>query len=37
MKFYVTFIDDFSRFYKFYLLRNKDEASDMFLIYKVKV
>ena len=36
-KFYVTFIDDISRFTKIYLLRNKDEAVDMFLIYKVEV
>ena len=36
-KFYVTFIDDYSRFTKVYLLRNKDEAFDMFLIYKAKV
>ena len=33
----MTFIDDFSRFTKVYLLRNKDEAFDMFLIYKVVV
>ena len=25
-KFYVTFIDDYSRFTRVYLLRNKDEA-----------
>ena len=36
-KFYVTFIDDYSRSTKVYLLRNKDEAFDMFLIYKAKV
>ena len=36
-KFYVTFIDDYSRFTRFYLLRNKDEALDMFLSYKAKV
>ena len=33
-KFYVTFIDDYSRFTRIYLLRNKDEAFDMFLSYK---
>ena len=36
-KFYMTFIDGFSRFTKVYLLRNKDEAFDMFLIYKAEV
>ena len=36
-KFYVTFIDYFPRFSKVYLLRNKDEAFDTFLIYKVEV
>ena len=36
-KFYVTFIDDYSRFTKVYLLKNKDEAFDMFLIYKAEV
>ena len=36
-KFYVTFIDDFSRYTKVYLLRNKDEAFDKFLVYKSEV
>ena len=37
-KIYETFIDDYSRFTRVYfLLRNKDEAFDMFLSYKVKV
>ena len=36
-KYYVTFIDDFSRFTKVYLLRNKDEAFDVFLVYKAEV
>ena len=36
-KFYVTFIDDYSRFTRVYLLRNKDEGFDMFLSYKAKV
>ena len=36
-KFYVTFIDDYSRFTRVCLLRNKDEAFDMFLSYKAKV
>ena len=33
----VTFIDDFSRYTKVYLLRNKDKAFDMLLIYKTEV
>ena len=36
-KIYMTFIDDYSRFTKVYLLRNKDETFDMFLIYKTEV
>ena len=36
-KFYMTFIDDCSRFTRVYLLRNKDEAFDMSLSYKAKV
>ena len=36
-KFYVTFIDDYSRFTKIYLVTNKDEAFDMFLSYKAEV
>ena len=36
-KFHVTFIDDYSRFTRFYLLRNKDKAFDMFLSYKAEV
>ena len=36
-KFYVTFIDGYSRFTRVYFLRNKDEAFDMFLSYKVEV
>ena len=35
-KFYVTFIDDYSRLTRVYLLRNKDEAFNMFLNYKAK-
>ena len=33
----VTFIDDYSRFARIYLLRSKDEAFDMFLSYKAEV
>ena len=36
-KFYVTFIDEFSRLCKVYLLRNKGEAFNKFLIYKAEV
>lgn len=36
-KYYITFIDDFSRYTKVYLLRNKDEAFDKFLLYKSEV
>ena len=36
-KFYVTFIDDYSRFTRVDLGRNKDEAFDMFLSYKTEV
>ena len=36
-KFYVTFIDDYSRFTRFYLLTNKDKTFDMFLSYEVEV
>ena len=36
-KFYVTFINDYSRFTRVYLLRNKDEAFNMFLSYKAEV
>ena len=33
----MTFIDDFSRYTKVYLLRSKDETFDMFLAYKAEV
>ncbi|KAK9037819.1 hypothetical protein V6N11_022719 [Hibiscus sabdariffa] len=35
--YYITFVDDFSRYKKVYLLRTKDEAEKFFLIYKTKV
>ena len=35
--YYVTFIDDYSRYAKVYLVRNKDEAYNMFLLYKAEV
>ena len=36
-RFYITFIDDYSRYTKIYLLRNKDEARDAFIKYKNEV
>ena len=36
-RFYITFIDDYSRYTRVYLLRNKDEARDVFIKYKNKV
>ena len=36
-RFYITFIDDYSRYTRVYLLRNKDEARDIFIQYKNKV
>lgn len=36
-KYHVTFIDDVSRYTNVYLLRRKDKAFDIFLIYKVEV
>src|ERR1044072_4190668 len=36
-RYYITFIDDFSRYTHVYLLRNKDEAFDTFLTYKAEV
>ena len=33
-RFYITFIDDYSRYIRMYLLRNKDEAMDAFIKYK---
>jgi len=35
--YFVTFIDDFSRYTKMYLIKHKDEAFDMFLTYKAEV
>jgi len=36
-KYFVTFIDYFSRYTKVYLIKHKDEAFDMFLTYKAEV
>ena len=35
--YYITFIDDFLRYTKIYLLKNKDEVNEKFLMYKNKV
>ena len=36
-RFYITFIDDYSRYTRVYLLRNKDETRDAFIKYKNEV
>ena len=36
-QFYITFIDDCSTYARVYLLRNKDEARDVFIKYKNEV
>jgi len=36
-KWYITFIDDYSRYTKAYLLKCQDEAKGMFLKYKAEV
>ncbi|KAL0290771.1 UNVERIFIED_CONTAM: Retrovirus-related Pol polyprotein from transposon TNT 1-94 [Sesamum angustifolium] len=36
-KYYISFVDDYSRYTKIYLLRSKEEASEMFLKYKAEV
>ena len=36
-RFYITFIDDYSRYIRVYLLINKDEAMDAFIKYKSEV
>ncbi|CAM8986525.1 unnamed protein product [Rhodiola kirilowii] len=35
--YYITFVDDFSKYTRVYLLKSKDEASEMFLQYKAEV
>ena len=35
--FYITFIDDYSRYTRVYILRNKDETIDVFIKYKNEV
>jgi len=36
-KWYITFVDDFSRYTKVYLFMSKNEAEEIFLKYKVEV
>jgi len=36
-KWYITFVGDYSRYTKVYLLKSKDEAEEMFLKYKAEV
>ena len=36
-KYFVTFIDDFSKFYYIYLLHSKDEVLRKFMVYKTEV
>jgi len=36
-KWYITFVDDYSKYTKVYLLKSEDEAEEMFLKYKAKV
>ena len=36
-KYFITFIDDYSRFMYLYMLHNKNEALDAFKIFKVEV
>jgi transposase InsO family protein len=36
-KYYVIFVDDYSKFTKLYSLRSKDEALKMFIKYKIEV
>ena len=36
-RFYIAFIDDYSRYTRMYLLRNKDESMDAFIKYKNEV
>ena len=36
-KWYITFVDDYSRYTKVYLLKSKDKVEEMFLKYKAEV
>ena len=35
-RFYIIFIDDYSKYTRVYLLRNKDETKNAFIKYKIK-
>ena len=37
LKYFITFIDDYSRYIYLYLLRSKDEALDAFKVFKAEV
>ena len=36
-RFYITFIDDYSRYTRVYILRNKDETRNAFIKYRNEV
>ena len=36
-KYYMTFIDDYSRYTRVYLLSSKDEAENVFIKFKIQV
>ena len=36
-RYYITFVDDYSRYTKLYLLKFKDEAENTFYVYKAEV
>jgi hypothetical protein len=36
-KYFITFIDDATRYYQFYLVKTKDEAFSCFKIYNAEV
>ena len=36
-KWHITFVDNYSKYTKVYLLKSKDEAEEMFVKYKVEV
>ena len=37
LKYFITFIDDYSRYMYLYMLRSKDEAPEAFKVFKVEV
>jgi len=36
-RYYITFVDDYSRYTKFYILRFKNEVKEMFLKYETEI